>query len=107
MESIIHKRLRRDSTNLHASFEDLVNKSLRDSASRPASPTTLQRQAAVVSTTPVNMPEDQDLLNLETEKSALDILKVIRNVESTGDQEMTTSEVVESNDQDDIEDTKC
>ena len=28
METIIHKRLRRDSTNLHASFEDLENKSI-------------------------------------------------------------------------------
>ena len=30
METIIHKRLRRDSTNLHASFEDLHTRSIID-----------------------------------------------------------------------------
>ena len=33
METIIHKRLRRDSTNLHASFEDLVTRSIIDGSS--------------------------------------------------------------------------
>ena len=45
METIIHKRLRRDSTNLHASFEDLVNKSIID-GSTPNSPIMMRRRQA-------------------------------------------------------------
>ena len=57
METIIHKRLRRDSTNLQASVEDWENKSIL--GSRCPSPA-IQRQEAVQSFEPDSISMDAD-----------------------------------------------
>ena len=72
METIIHKRLRRDSTNLHASFEDLENKSIL--GSRCPSPA-IQRQEAVRSVEPDSASLDDD--DKPTDDGQL-VIKVVR-----------------------------
>ena len=72
METIIHQRLRRDSTNLHASFEDLANRSIIDGShfgTPEMSPAPVRRQE--------NVGSAEEILHLENEKKLLDI-KVIR-----------------------------
>lgn len=96
METIIHKRLRRDSTNLHASFEDLHTRSIIDGSisnfdfgtpcpSPGHSPLPIRRQEAI------QQVSAEDFLNLENEKkTTLDIRVIRRETAETDSQEMKT-----------------
>ena len=75
METIIHKRLRRDSTNLHASFEDLVTRSIIDGSisnfdfgtpcpSPGHSPLPIRRQEAIQQVCIYHLHDDKKMFNV-------------------------------------------
>ena len=75
METIIHKRLRRDSTNLHASFEDLVTRSIIDGSisnfdfgtpcpSPGHSPLPIRRQEAIQQVCIYYLHDDKKMFNV-------------------------------------------
>ena len=106
METIIHNRLRRDSTNMHASFEDLVTRSIIDGSvsnfgtpfpSPGHSPIPIRRQEAV------QQVSAEDFLNLESEKKTkLDIKVIRRETAETDSQEMKTCMTSPPDDKDEL-----